>query len=114
MKTSLHVDAEGLVALADNTELERLAWSRVLEVFAFKEDVFAYDIICLGFRLDDEGRWFKADEECSGFNTLVEFLPRVFPGIRQDWFFNVAYPAFETCLTTLWGDAKMATLWRQT
>ncbi len=105
MKNRLRFDHECLRVETEKGASDRLEWGSVLEVFTFKNDVFAYDIICVGFRTDDEGCYFKIDEECEGYGDLLEFLPEVFPGIRTDWFSDVAFPAFEPCVTTLWGAA---------
>jgi hypothetical protein len=89
-----------------------LEWTAVLEVFAFKEDVFAHDIICIGFRTDETGSHWKVDEECEGYKDLLDYLPCVFPGIRKDWFSDVAFPAFKPCMASLWGTAKMESIWK--
>lgn len=81
----------------------RLRWADVKEVFAHKDDVFAYDIICIGFRIDEKGNFYDVDEEMWGYEELREFLPKQFPGIREDWFRDVAFPPFEPCVTHLWG-----------
>lgn len=100
----LRVEAQGANATA-------LRWDDVKEIFAFKDDVFAYDIICLGFRLDDAGTYLKIDEECEGYKELLDFLPAVFPYIRTDWFAEVAFPAFATCLISLWGEKRIELIW---
>jgi hypothetical protein len=111
MKTTLHFDSHGLKIEAEKQMSEILPWSSVLEIFGFKEDVFAYDIICIGFRTDDAGLHWKVDEECDRYDELLKFLPEVFPGIRVDWFSDVAFPVFKPCVTTLWGDAKIKAIW---
>ena len=112
-KARLHFDGRGLRIEPKQGAIARLEWGSVLEVFAFKEDVFACDIICIGFRTDDVGGYFKIDEDCEGYGSLLDFLPRMFPGIRTDWFPDVAFPAFEPCVTTLWGTAEMEKIWKR-
>lgn len=97
--------------MIEGAENQVLPWDSVLEVFAYKDDVFSYDIICIGFRLNDQGTYVRIDEEYEGYKSLIDYLPHVFQGIRSDWFREVAHPAFETCLVTLWGNAKIRTLW---
>ncbi|MEM9481379.1 MAG: hypothetical protein AAGA58_17145, partial [Verrucomicrobiota bacterium] len=88
-------------------------WKQVKEVFAYKDDVFAYDIICLGFRTDDKGTFFWIDEEHDGYRDFEENLPEYFPGIRTDWFREVAFPAFATNVTHLWGTPLIEKLWSE-
>ena len=79
-------------------------WSAVVEVFAYKDDCFFYDRICVGFRTSGDGTWWRVDEENPGYQELLAALPDHFPGIRTDWFSEVAFPAFATNRTTLWGE----------
>ena len=94
------IDSDGL--LIDG---RRVFWSDVREVYAYKEDLFAFDEIRLGFRIDDDGASWTVSESCSGYPGLLAALPLRFPGIRTDWFSEVAFPAFEAKRTTLWGKA---------
>ncbi len=82
-----------------------IEWSDVREVVAFKEDRFAYDEICVGFRTDDSDSYRNVTEEFVHYRELLEELPRRFPGIRTDWFSDVAFPAFVPNWTTLWGES---------
>jgi hypothetical protein len=86
---------------SDPEEL-RCPWSEVLEVFAYKVDLFAYDEICIGFRFDAVGNHWWVGESYTGYKDLIEELPRRFPGIRTDWFAEVAHPAFAENRTCLW------------
>jgi len=49
-------------------------------------------------------RKFELNEEMNGWDSLVEALPRYLPGFKksEEWFSDVAFPAFETNLTTLY------------
>jgi hypothetical protein len=78
-------------------------WSEVKEVFAFKLDLLTTDCICLGFRVSDAGDYCRVDEEMPGYAELVEAMPRALPGCKEDWWSPVAFPAFATNLTTVWG-----------
>lgn len=89
-----------------------LRWDEVKEIFAFKDDVFAYDIICIGFRLDDEGTYFRIDEENEKYRDFLAFLPTVFSGVRIDFFSDVTFPAFATCLTSLRGEKRIELIWK--
>jgi hypothetical protein len=113
MKTSprLEFDESCLRVVQPGAASAVLRWDEVREIFAFKDDVFACDIICMGFRLDDEGAYLKIDEECGGYKELLVFLPTVFPVIRTGWFAEVAFPAFATCLLSLWGEKRIELIW---
>lgn len=113
MKTPprLRYDESRLCVEEPGADPTALRWDDVKEIFAFKDDVFGYDIICIGFRLDDEGKYLKIDEEFEGFKELLVFLPTVFPAVRADWFFEVAFPAFATCLVSLWGEKRIEQIW---
>ena len=40
-----------------------------------------------------------------GFNEVVNEIRRRFPDHDPDWWSKVAFPAFQTCWTVIWGDA---------
>ncbi len=44
----------------------------------------------------------RVGESEDRYATLLDELPRRFPGIRTDWFVEVGFPAFVTNWTTLW------------
>lgn len=108
---SLDFDKTFLRIVQSSGDESVLQWADVKEIFAFKDDAFAYDIICIGFRTDDEGSYFKIDEECGCYGELLDFLPTVFPSLRAKWFAEVAFPAFATCLVSLWGEKRMEQIW---
>jgi len=78
-------------------------WAAVREVYAFKIDEFSYDEVCIGFRHGPDDSWWVG-ESYTGYKELVAELPKRFPGIRTDWFAEVAAPAFAPNLITLWGE----------
>jgi hypothetical protein len=96
-------DGEGFSVLEGSVVRGRVLWSEVIEVFAYKMDLFSVDEICVGFRLDDSGTHCWVSEEFRGYKEVVEQLRMRFPGIREDWFSDVAFPAFAENRTTLWG-----------
>jgi len=79
----------------------KISWFELNEIIAFKKDLFAYDLICLGFRTNGDSFW-EVDEECIGYTELLKELEKQFPGFRTDWFAQVANPAFALNRTTLW------------
>lgn len=92
----------------------KVSWSEVLEIFAFKRDLWTYDMICIGFRVSEDGNYYEIDEEMPGYNAVVAAMENAFPGIvkREAWFHSVAFPAFATNLKTLWGAEKMRVIWQ--
>lgn len=85
-----------------------LEWHHVEEVVAFKRDLFAYDLICVSFRVPDpatqEDFWYEVDEEMKGWKGLIEEMERRLEGVmkQEAWFKKVAVPAFETNALTLY------------
>lgn len=82
-------------------------WDEVREIVAFKRDMLSVDLICLGFRTDDSDNWFEVDEECPGYGPLISEVERRFE-LTHDWWPKVAFPAFETNFTTLWGEPLLS------
>jgi hypothetical protein len=78
-------------------------WSRIVAIHAFKEDLLVIDRISLRFGLDD-GTSVVISEEVEGWKDLVDALPDYLPGCLpfHEWFFAVAFPAFETNPTELY------------
>lgn len=101
-------DEAGFSVVEDDKLLARVAWSDVLEIFAYKEDRFTYDGICLGFRVSEDGTFWMVSEDYMGYQELLAALGHRFSGIRTDWFSEVAFPAFVPNRTTLWGPT-----WRE-
>jgi len=95
------------ITKADDVLVE-VKWADVQEVFAFKKDLLAVDLICIGFRTDAAGTYYVIHEELPGYKETCSQLPKVFEGIQEDWFADVAFPPFETNLITLWGQEKMS------
>ncbi|MDA0834095.1 MAG: hypothetical protein O3A29_12500 [Planctomycetota bacterium] len=102
----IHFDSQGLWTETGVNLSETMSWTKVKEIVAFKDDAFVYDIICIEFQSSDKSV-LKIDEEYEGYRELLEYLPQVFAGIRTDWFSDVAFPAFEHCLTKLWVKNKI-------
>jgi len=106
MKSILRFDDNSLRIENKDGFSTLLEWKNVVEVFAYKDDLFTYDIICIGFRTNEAGEYVKVDEESEGYEGLISFLPAQFSGIRTDWFSEVAFPAIESCVISLWDADK--------
>lgn len=74
------------------------------EIVAYKEDLFGCDSICIAFRIVESGDYLRVFEEAAGYDTMLSELGNRFPGIRTDWFNEVAFPAFVPNWTTIWGE----------
>lgn len=98
-------EGDGFSVFEDEKKSIRVRWSEVLEVFAYKMDLFTVDEICIGFRVDSAGAYWWVSEEFTGYRELLEAMKKRFPGIREDWFSTVAFPAFIENRSTLWGEA---------
>lgn len=96
-------DGDGLRVFEEGVSRGSIRWTDVIEVFAYKLDCFTVDEICIGFRIDEAGTHYWVSEEFVGYKQLVEELNSRFPGIRTDWFSDVAFPAFVENRTSLWG-----------
>ncbi|MGJ8674282.1 hypothetical protein [Rubritalea sp.] len=112
--TSIEIVEEHLIYSANGEVLSKHALDDVIEVFAFKEDLFSTDIICIGFRINSDGDYFKIDEEMNNYVTCRDALPDYFPGIRTDWFREVAFPAFDANCLSIWGEELISTIWKHT
>ena len=77
-------------------------WSEVDSVFGFKLDIFAYDLICIGFRVKE--RWVEVAEDMEGWETLIDALLNYLPGMPcdTDWWEKIVQPPFATNWTTLY------------
>lgn len=90
------------LTMENEKDSSSLAWNKVVSVKAFKRDLFAVDQICLEFELKDGGA-LEIHEGMQGWQSLVSKLPDYLPGCKrlEEWFQEVAFPAFELNLTTI-------------
>jgi hypothetical protein len=98
------LEADGISVVRRGTHLFRVRWAEVRQVFAFKEGWGTYDRIYLGFRVSDAGDFHRVDEDMPGYQGLLEELARVYPDLDKGWWMRVAFPAFATNYTTVWGQ----------
>lgn len=81
-------------------------WDDVVEIAAFKRDLFTCDEICLGFRTRGGDEFWSVGEDDAGFEGVVTELERRFSGIRTDWRAAVMKPAFRENWTRIWCRPK--------
>jgi hypothetical protein len=105
-KREVKFDDAGFTVFAEEKQPVHADWLSVKEVFAYKDDLFTYDEICVGFRFDDAGTYWWVGEDYVGYQQFIEELKGRFPGIKTDWFSQVAFPPFLQNRTTLWGTPQ--------
>ena len=64
----------------------QISWTHVKEIAAWKEDAFAYDVICFGFRTGDESEYLSCNEEGDSWDAMQESLKARFGIKLEDWF----------------------------
>ena len=93
------VDADGFTLVSTHTS--RVRWEAVSRIVAYKVDLFAVDLICLGFSILSEDLMIETTEEDAGWKNLVAEVEARFR-VPENWWRTVAFPTFETQWTTLW------------
>lgn len=100
----IRFDSNGFSLIKHDGAAQHVPWASVKEVFTFKLDLVTYDTIRLGLRVSEDGEYWQVDEDDVGFQELLTEIERRF-GIRdKEWWTKVAFPAFATNRTTLWGE----------
>jgi hypothetical protein len=94
-------DADTIRVLADSKVLWSIPWARIDKVLACKADLFAVDLLVIQL-IDSTDLAYDVDEEMANYDRFLTELTARFPGIREDWWRDVALPAFATNPTELW------------
>lgn len=83
---------------------EKVAWEDIAFVFAYKQDCFTYDKICIALADASRNVRMQVTEDDAGYKMLIEQAPAHLPGCLapEDWFMRVTFPAFETQWTELY------------
>jgi hypothetical protein len=103
-ETTIRLASDGfLIDRQEDTQIH-VSWAIVKEIFASKLDLFSCDTIRLGFRVSDDGTFFEVDEGNMGYRELLLELERRFGIKNENWWTTVAFPAFASNRTTLWGE----------
>ncbi len=94
---------QGLNIIDASDNRMALKWANVKEIVAYKWDLFAYDEICIAFRLsDDDESWLEISERYHGFDDARCAMEEHFAPLPENWFSAVALPAFEENRTSIW------------
>lgn len=83
----------------DGEELQKaLVWDEIEEVYAYKRDVFAYDLICIAIVDKTNHIAMEVTEDDKGYRDFIDCLPQYLNGClsHDEWFWDVVLPAFET------------------
>jgi hypothetical protein len=102
------LNAEGFSVVGQEGDSHHIEWASLKEIFAFKLDLWSFDTIRLGFRVSDDGTYWEVDENWPGYRDLLEEIERRLEIVDPDWWQQVAFPAFSTNRTTLWGESPDA------
>ncbi len=102
--TTIRLGSDGFSVIEHDGSLHQVAWASVKEIFAFKLDIGTFDTIRLDFRVSDDDSYLQVDEDDAGFRDLLAEVERRFDIVDKNWWGKVAFPAFATNRTTLWGE----------
>ena len=80
-----------------------LRWRDVQRIVVYKEDIFAYDLICMQFDLAD-GEFLRVHEHMNHWEEIATVVSERFPEAvaPEVWFDQVMLPPFAPCLTEVW------------
>lgn len=95
-------EVDCLTITSSKGNVAELRWSEVEEVHAYKRDLFTTDLICLAFKKLGTEEYYEIHEEMAGYHDLLEVLQNRLPNFTLEWFFDVAFPAFETKHQIIW------------
>ena len=100
---ALRCTSAALIIDGPSGRVETVPWDRVENVTAFKRDCYVVDSIRILFATSD-GRFYEIAEHDEGWDELVAQLPSRLDGCLpfESWYFEVAFPAFETNWTPLY------------
>ena len=82
--------------------LWQFRWTEIVKICAWKDDVLAFDIVCIGFLVEGSEKYLRCDEHNDGWDELHRHLLRLYNLRLEDWWPTVALPAFVENLTVLW------------
>jgi hypothetical protein len=109
-KSIIRCDESGLTVtdyLGNGTTCSIAAkWSEINRAIAYKRDVYAHDLLCIGFSTPAGN--FETNENMEGWTALTEMLPVYLPCAPrlEDWWENVLQPPFATNSTVLFSARK--------
>lgn len=81
----------------------RIEWNELIEIIAYKQDLFSYDEVWFGFRTKNIDEYYHVNEETKGFYEFAKSLPKFLNSFDADWSKKVFSPAFERNQQTIYG-----------
>ena len=96
-RSRIRIEERKLRLLSDDGIGQTLNLQEIVRVTVYKLDLYSYDLICCEIAFEDEGgegSW-TLDEQMDGFKLCMTWLEGL-PDFESDWFWYVAFPAFET------------------
>jgi hypothetical protein len=85
---------DGASLLDGSCEIWAFQWDAVNLIQTYKQDLYTVDMICLDFFTDGQQSAYHTNDDMEGFDILCQNLRRYFPSIPEDWWSQVAFPAF--------------------
>jgi hypothetical protein len=76
-------------------------WTDIQAMFGYKVDQYALDEICMDVFCNNDVS-FRVTEESAGWYVFQDRVFEKFPSIKQNWYIEIAFPAFATNLTLLY------------
>jgi len=105
----VRITEDGFSLTRPDGALVDVKWDEVTEITAYKADIFAYDLICLVFSRSDRDGPVEVDEEMYGYKKFQCALKAQYgPGLLDDWWTTVAFPAFVPNETVIWPPQESA------
>jgi hypothetical protein len=86
-------------------ETKTISWDEITLIRAYKIDQFAYDCIVIEIHLRDT--FITINDQTEGHMKFMDTAFENLSNFRKDWFPVVAFPAFETNLTTIYEKQTM-------
>ena len=96
----ISIESDGF-ELSFKKTLQKILWTDITEIYAFKEDVFTYDMVWFEFTLKGKANKVYISEETNGFEVLDSELVKRLPNYYMTWRNKVIVPAFEENRTLL-------------
>ena len=98
---------DGIFTYADNSftiqldnKNQTINWDDITLIRAYKVDQYAFDCIVIEIYLKET--FITINDQTLGHMKFMDNAAKKLQGFKQDWFGVVAYPAFETNLTTIY------------
>lgn len=112
-KITITLDTEGFEVDSHDEKIAatRISWNSVTGAIAYKRNLFAYDLICLGAEVNWDSS-IELDEQMEGWDAFCRsFQMYVAESVPfEEWYAKVILPPFKTCETHVYRrDRQSAT-----